>query len=301
MRMRTLTHRFGIVAALGLLLAGARAEEIAVKGATIELQVSGARPPDRALLRQWVQNSARAVSTYFGGSFSVPKVTLQVKVIDGHEAKGGQAFGYDGNLIALNLGRAVTEADLVQDWVLPHEMLHLGFPSVPERHHWLEEGMAVYLEPFARSRAGLQTPAAAWHDLVENIPQGLPEKGDRGLDHTHTWGRTYYGGALFCLRADVEIRRRTGNRKGFGDVVRALVGAGGTIEHEWKIDRVMATGDAATGVPVLRELYDEMKDKPVQVDLPALWKQLGIVRHGDTVAFDDGAPLASIRKAIAAP
>ena len=48
----------------------------------------------------------------------------------------------------------------------------------------------------------------------------------------------------------------------------------------------------------LRELYDEMKDKPVTVDLAALWKQLGVIRHGDTVTFDQTAPLAAVRKAI---
>ena len=41
--------------------------------------------------------------------------------------------------------------------------------------------------------------------------------GGFGLDNTHTWGRTYWGGAMFCLLADVEIRRRTHNRRGLQD------------------------------------------------------------------------------------
>jgi hypothetical protein len=41
-----------------------------------------------------------------------------------------------------------------------------------------------------------------------------------------------------------------------------------------------------------------MKETPVTIDLEALWKQLGVVPHGGKVTFDDGAPLAAIRKAI---
>jgi len=34
------------------------------------------------------------------------------------------------------------------------------------------------------------------------------------------------------------------------------------------------------------------------VDLPDLWKQLGVGRENGKVVFDDSAPLASIRRAI---
>jgi hypothetical protein len=41
-----------------------------------------------------------------------------------------------------------------------------------------------------------------------------------------------------------------------------------------------------------------MKDKPYDVDLPALWKQLGIEREGGTIRFVDDAPLSQTRIAI---
>jgi hypothetical protein len=232
------------------------------------------------------------------GTFTVRHAVLRIKPVDGHEVSDGYSNGWQGAIVTISLGRQATPAELADDWQLTHEMLHLGFPNVPERHHWLEEGLATYVEPIARCRVGLLAPERVWSDLVENLPQGEPAAGDRGLDNTPTWGRIYWGGALFCLRADVEIRRRTGNRLGLEHVLRAIHRAGGTIETAWSIDRVIATGDAATGVPVLRELYDEMKAKPDKVDLPALWKELGVVRHGTTVIFDDHAPLSATRRAI---
>src|SRR3954466_10817992 len=87
-----------------------RAEEIAIKGATFDLQITGKEPaPDRALLRRWVESSAQAVSLYYGGSFPAPRATIRATLTAGREPKGGQAFGDDGYLIKLDLGRSVTE------------------------------------------------------------------------------------------------------------------------------------------------------------------------------------------------
>ena len=76
--------------------------------------------------------------------------------------------------------------------------------------------------------------------------------------------------------------------------LRRILAAGGNIETAWELSRVLDAGDRATGVPVLRELYEEMKDKPVKVDLEDLWKKLGIRKRGETVVLDDHAPWVSI-------
>ena len=46
------------------------------------------------------------------------------------------------------------------------------------------------------------------------------------------------------------------------------------------------------------ELYGQMRAKPLAVDLPALWRRLGVAVRDDTVHFDDQAPLAAIGAAI---
>jgi hypothetical protein len=179
-----------------------------------------------------------------------------------------------------------------------HEMAHLAFPSVPDQHHWLEEGLATYIEPLARFGTGQLGRAAVWGDLVQGLPKGLPKSGDQGLDHTPTWGRTYWGGALFCTLADVEIRKRTQNTYGLQDALRAIVKAGGGMQVSWPLVKALQVGDQATGVAVLQELYKQMKATPVEVDLVDLWQQLGVEVAGKQVIFHDDAPFASARKAI---
>ena len=140
-----------------------------------------------------------------------------------------------------------------------------------------------------------------WGDLVRGLPQGLPRQGDEGLDRTHTWGRTYWGGALFWLLADVEIRERTGNRFGLEHALRAVVAQGGSIAQRWPLRRALEVGDRAVGTKVLEALYAKMGSAPTEVDLGALFRRLGVALRGAAVEFDDTAALASIRRAVIEP
>jgi hypothetical protein len=140
-----------------------------------------------------------------------------------------------------------------------------------------------------------------WTDLARDMQKGVPRPEDKGLDHTHNWASTYWGGALFCFLADVRIREQTHNKKGLQDALRGILNAGGDIRYDWKLEEAFKAGDQATGVPVLSELYGKMKDQPMPVDLATMWKQLGIESDGNAVHLNDDAPLAAIRRAITSP
>jgi hypothetical protein len=251
-------------------------------------------------LIDWVSAASKAVATYFG-RYPVPHATVRITTSEGKGVHNGRTFGSPVALITISVGRQTSLADLKRDWTMTHEMVHLAFPSVAERHHWIEEGTATYVEPIARVQSRILEPSKMWGDLIRDLPQGLPRPRDQGLDVTHTWARTYWGGALFCLLADVEIHQRTHNQKGLEDALRGILAAGGNITEDWPLDRALRAGDEATGTRVLEDLYEEMKDKPVTVNLASLWRELGIQRfeNGDT-SVDDDAPLASVRKAITA-
>lgn len=276
------------------------------------LQIGGARIqvdfaqgtfdlPNSALL-QWVEKAARAVTAYYG-RFPVPRARVLIVPVDGsgiHGTTWGDMHGWRG-FTRMRVGTQVTQADLSADWTMTHELTHTAFPSLPDDQHWMEEGLATYVEPIARAQIGDLTPRQVWEEMVDGMPKGEPQAGDEGIDRTHTWGRTYWGGAMFCLVADVTIRRETGNRKGLQDALRAIVNAGGTIDHEWPLTRALEVGDRATGTTVLSDLYKKWSDSPAQVDLSALWNELGVIPGPNGVTFDNSAPLAKIRQAIVSP
>src|SRR5882672_1857788 len=273
------------------LLIGSARIDIMIERTSLDL-------PTKDVLR-WVKAAAESVTAYYG-RFPVSQVLIRITPFEGRGVRNGMTFGDRGGRITIRVGNKTSPSDLASDWMLTHEMVHLAFPSVDEKHHWIEEGIATYVEPIARIQAGNLTAEQMWFDLVRDMPQGLPQAGDRGLDHTHTWGRTYWGGALFCLLADVEIRRRTNNARSLEHALRAILAAGGDIRTEWNLEDALRTGDRAVGVNVLQPLYARMKDKPVGVDLDSLWMQLGVRSDGASVHFDDTATLSAIRRAITA-
>ncbi|MEP7014099.1 MAG: hypothetical protein ABI925_01530 [Verrucomicrobiota bacterium] len=277
---------------------GADTEELHIGDGTILIEFDSAPSvPLRKLILNWVTSSAHAVTVYYQ-KFPVSRVHIGLHFFEGQGTRSGHTNGWSGANIRINVGTQSGASDFAKDWMMTHEMVHLAFPSVPDAQHWFEEGSATYVEPIARARAGDLTPEKVWSDLVDGLPQGLPESDDRGLDFTPTWGRTYWGGALFCLVADIEIRKRTGNTKGLEDALRAILIAGGTIESDWPLLKAFRIGDDAIGVPVLTQLYEKMKASPSPVDLKALWKELGVERYAGRMKFNDSAPLAAIRRAI---
>ena len=268
-------------------------------GSTINVQFDGAtRTVSQSDLLDWVLRAGNAVCIYYG-KFPVPRLRLEIDVRGNAGVHGGVTYPDGGGYITISLGENTSAAQLREDWMLTHEMIHLAFPSMRRTHHWIEEGISVYVEPIARVQAGQLSAERMWSDVVRDMPQGEPARGDDGLDHTHTWGRTYWGGAMYCLVADVRIRQKTGNRKGLQDALRGILNAGGTINEDWDIERALAVGDKATGTTVLIDLYRSMRDEPYPIDLSAMWKNLGIARGADgSVRFDSTAPLADVRAEI---
>jgi hypothetical protein len=254
----------------------------------------------RTAIVAWLKQSAEAVTVYFG-KFPVASVRVLIVPVPGRGVQNGTSFGFLGPAIRLVVGSAATEADLAHDWKAVHEMTHLAQPDIREPHLWLAEGIATYVEPIARVQAGQLGAEKIWADMQRDMPNGMPQAGDRGLDRTPSWGRTYWGGAIFCLLADVEIRKATGNRQGLQQALRGILAAGGTIDQPWPIERVLREGDRATGTTVLAGLYAKMRDQPYAPDLDALWRDLGVSERRGSVALDDNAPLAAIRRAITAP
>ncbi|HEV7499470.1 MAG TPA: hypothetical protein VGQ33_05670 [Vicinamibacteria bacterium] len=272
--------------------------DLSVPGGVVSVALlPGEAGVDRAGLLAWVERAAGDVAAYYG-AYPVPHA-LVIVIPGGRRAVGfGTTMGNGGGSIMVWVGTGATAADLDRDWVLTHEMVHLGLPNLPRGQSWMEEGLATYVEPVARARRAHLRPEEVWADLVRRTPQGLPGVG--GLDGNRGFGAVYWGGALFWLLADVEIREKTGGRRTLEDALAAVRQAGGSIAVTWPVERVLTIADAGVGMSVLVPLYARMAQSGERVDLPALWARLGIEDAGG-IHFRDDAPLAALRQAITAP
>jgi hypothetical protein len=267
---------------------------LSLGGGEIEVQFApGFDVGVREQALHWVNVSAGAVIDYFG-RLPVPQLELLVQPVDGAGVRGGKSFGVPSPLVRIRLGRASGPEAFRSDWILVHELVHLAIPRVAPAHAWLHEGLATYVEALARGRAALISAATVWGGWRRLMPQGQPQPGDRGLDHTPTWARTYWGGALFCLLADVRMRQRGSPTAGLQQALQGVLAAGGDYRVAWTVTRILATADAAIGQSTLSDLYQQMKDSAAAVDLDSLWHELGVERS----SLRDDAPLAAVRRAI---
>jgi len=249
------------------------------------------------MLLEWIVYSAETVSQYYG-RFPVDNVFIKVQVTDGDAVRFGQAFGGESPFVRVVVGEQATVETLRKDWIMVHEMVHLAMADVPQANRWWLEGLATYVESIARAQRGHLKEDFVWNGFYHRMPQGLPKSGDRGLDQTPTWGRTYWGGAMFCLLADIEIRKLTDNRKSLRDALRGILQDGYSMQTSATPMQIFASADRAVGVDVLVPLYRKMRADPSPVDLDKLWQELGIDVKNDAIIYNNEAPLAPIREAL---
>ncbi|HET6330240.1 MAG TPA: hypothetical protein VFF76_05565 [Holophagaceae bacterium] len=270
-----------------------RIQRFAAKGGTLAaIAPDGNLPLTPAQESRWFKMAGSTLEDAYG-RLPLPWIAVFLQpVAQSDGVLFGSTRGGGGAAITVLLGNTVSDQDITDDWILAHELVHTALPDLDRSHHWLEEGIPTYLEPLLRLREGRETPEAFWSDLRSQLPKGQPQAGDRGLDRTPTWGRTYWGGALFCFVADYRIREATGGKQSLLDALRAILPAGG-IATRGDIRALLEEADSALPGPVLLPLYDAWAASPETVDLDAIWKRLGVAKE----PLDSQAPQAALRKA----
>ena len=252
-------------------------------------------------LNVWITKSARAVRDFYR-AFPVPRASITVIPTPGRDSVVfGKVLPESEPGIALLVGQHAPRKALYSDWILVHELFHLGFPSFFDEGKWLDEGLATYYEPIIRVRAGLYTEAELWDELSSSMPQGLPAFTQYGLEKADDFRGIYWGGAIASLVADVEARQRHVDR-GLEVGLRALREAGGNACEVWALSDAITTIDHALGAPTLAPIASAHASHGSAFDLAALFADLGVNRDAKgAVQLSDQAPLAAVRRAITAP
>jgi hypothetical protein len=272
---------------------------IELRQGELELTVlDGALDRSAEELTTWVEASARAVAAFYG-RFPVPRASVMVLP---RAQRDGVVFGKvlpeSEPAIALVVGERAPRKALYSDWILVHELFHLGFPSFFEEGKWLDEGLATYYEPIIRVRAGLYTEVELWSELERSMQQGLQAFTELGLENADDFRGIYWGGAIACLVADVEARKQHLER-GLEVGLRALRDAGGTASEVWSLSEALAVIDGPFDAPHLTRVAEAHAKSGSAFDLAALFRQLGVERQASgALTLSNSAPLSAVRRAI---
>jgi hypothetical protein len=257
---------------------------------------------------RWIETAFGAVTAFYGQAPDVEVLVVVAPVPGERGVKFGRLLPESAPGIVLIVGEKTTERDLATDWMLTHELFHVGTPSYGAKSGWFDEGLATYFEPLIRARAGIHTEKEVWEEFASEMPRGLHALTSIGLSKSESRDDIYWGGGLFCLLADIEARRRTAGKVGLEDGLRAVLRAGGNSSVVWSLEDTLGAMDQAIGEPVLGELAKRHLQGGAPVDFEKLLRELGVVlpkggprtdgkpRRG--LSFDETAPLAAVRRSI---
>ena len=263
--------------------------------------LDGPRRLGDAELVKWIDRRARVVSSFYGRLPAERVVVFLLPIPDRRGVVFGKLLPESAPGIVLLLGEQSDEEDLERDWILIHELFHVGVPSFYKEGKWFDEGLATYFEPILRVRAGISTEVELWTDFARQMPKGVPALTHHGLERSADYAGVYWGGAVFCLTADIELRLRSGLTRGLEDGVRAVFDAGGVAWDVWSLEQTLTIADQHLGGSVLTELAERYARRPAPFDLDELLAGLGVLRRANAVVLDDRAPFAAVRRAIVRP
>jgi hypothetical protein len=273
------------------LVAGAQASEARDPAGEIELLVmDGAFKASTDEIADWVRATALANADLWHG-FPVARSTVVILPVPGEvHVPTGHVIATGGIMVFVQVGAEIAPRALYDEWVLVHEFIHLGTPYIRDTGEWFNEGLATYLEPIIRYRAGWRSAESVWEEWTGWMGRGL-EPMTTGLEN----GNPYWGGALFALTADIQLRRLTGGRLGLEDCARLILAKEGDVSVTAKTMGTLAIGDSNSPEPVLTRLAAaHLPGAPM--DLDALFASLGVHKSADgKIEFDDSASLADVR------
>ncbi len=180
-------------------------------------------------------------------------------------------------------------------------------PYLAREQRWIAEGFASYYQNVLLTRAGHYSETLGWQKLVEGFERGRdsmpalsPNAASASSEHG-TRMKIYWSGAALALLADVELRRRSGNRESLDRVLRELQRCCLPSSRTWSGPELFAQLDSFVREPVFASLYSRHADSAGFPDVMPVLEELGVSFDGVEVSLSDLAPLASIRRSIFAP
>ena len=245
----------------------------------------------------WVSDAAHATASLFG-RFPVDHATVFIVPSRGEdEVVFGKVLSLAGASVVMLLGDRMESRARHDDWVLVHELIHLGFPTFRGEGRWLGEGLATYLEPLARARAGWIREEEVFRQFAQSMARASAPGGPSvGLASRTDVDGIYWGGALFSLLTDVRIRQETRGEKSLEDVMRAILELGGDATRVWTVNEIVTLADRVTGTHVMTEMYERHALHAERMDSDALMSALGVVEGHEQL--DDSRELSWIRKGL---
>ncbi len=184
------------------------------------------------------------------------------------------------------------------DWVMVHELLHLGFPTLFDAR-WFSEGIATVYEPLVRYRLGDLDEATVWQGFAKNLPRGLPALTHAGaMLESADIDAMYWGSSTLLFEWEHALRAATAQKMGVEQALATLAqdygkrAKDGVSMHLSTLDDTVRDLDRLTGTTTLSAIMAACQ-KDRKVTLHDLLGPFGVDDNGRIV---DNSPPARARR-----
>jgi len=255
----------------------------------------------------WVESTADALAGVYG---RWPRDEWRVKVrpitlFGSDPVPWAQVTRGDPDTVTFYINARASKEQLIANWTAYHELSHLLIPYRGWGDMWFSEGLACYYQNLLQARHGVFDEQEMWQQLQDGFVRGRNNKRpdlslaelSPKLHETRSHMRVYWTGALYFLRADVELRRRSGGEQSLDTVLAQLNAC--CADRALSVPEMVRRLDGMIDYPLFQPLYEEITLSKQIPEFESLYQELGIVSDNEQVELVEGHPMTGIRQAIA--
>lgn len=264
---------------------------------------------DYTAFGDWLEATAQNILFAYG-RFPYPAPQIVVVPVGGagwssHKpVPYGRVLRDGGEAVELFVNQEVELRAFYEDWIATHEFSHLMLPYVTTRQRWVSEGFAQYYQNVLLARAGIYDEQTAWQKIYEGLERGRrsgpglsPNEASRG-NRRAALMKMYWSGAAIALKADVELRRRSGGRETLDSVLGRLQQCCLPSDRVWQAEELFQKLDTLVEEPIFMGLYRRYADAPGFPDYDDLLSRLGVEEKRLGVSLNNAAVWSDVRRAI---
>ena len=254
----------------------------------------------------WVESTAEALAGVFG-RWPRNEWRVEVKPIGIYTSDPvpwAKVVRGDPDTVSFYIDAMASEEKLVNNWTAYHEFSHLLIPYQGWGDMWFSEGLASYYQNLLQVRHGVFDEREMWQRLHDGFVRGrnnrrpdlsLAQLSPR-MRENRSFMRVYWSGAWYFLRADVELRRRTGNVESLDSALEKLNRC--CAERQLSAFDVARRLDQLTQQTVFVPLFKEVSASRAVPDFESLFEKLGIDIVAEQAKLRNSATDAAIRRSI---
>ena len=266
---------------------------------------------DYSSFSDWLAATASNVMHAYG-RFPYPEPQVVIVPVGGSGWQShspvpyGRVLRDGGEAVELFVNQHLPIDDFYRDWTATHEFSHLMLPYVTIRQRWVSEGFAQYYQNVLLARAGIYDERLAWQKLYEGLERGRRSRPDLSPNQSSSGSRgralmkMYWSGAAIALKADVELRRRSGGTETLDTVLGRLEACCLPSNRVWRAEELFAQLDELVDEPLFVPLYRRYADAPGFPAYDELLGRLGVDVERSRVTLSNAAAWSDVRRAITA-